>query len=140
MAAMHQLQGKPDPIIHEMAYLQQVLRGVKRCQAKASVRECPRLPISPELLLKLHSVWCGGSMINRDQRMLWAAAILCLFGFLRCGEITVPSEESYEECSRLSVSDVTVDNMSCPLMLKVHLKASKTDPFGWALTSLLVVE
>ena len=132
LAAVRQLHlagGKPDPIIHEMARLQQVLRGVKRIQAKAGMRERPRLPISPELLLKLRSVWLGGSTTDRDQKMLWAASVLCFFGFMRSGEITVPSEESYEECSHLSVLDVTVDNVSCPSMLRVHLKASKTDPF-----------
>ena len=120
MRQLHLAEGKPNPIIHEMARLQQVLRGVKRCQAKAGVRERPRLPISPELLLKLRSVWFRGSTINRDQMMLWAAAVLCFFGFMRSGEITVPSEESYEECSHLSVS-IFNDCFACLCLCVRHV-------------------
>lgn len=61
-----------------------------------------------------------------DGNMLWAAAALCFFGFLHSGEITIPSDSSFDEGAHLSFHDVTVDCLSHP---RVHLKASKTDPF-----------
>ena len=61
--------------------------------------------------------------------MLWAACCLCYFGFLRSGEITVPSKSSYNSGEHLDFQDVAVDSVACPSMLKVRIKASKTDPF-----------
>ena len=61
--------------------------------------------------------------------MLWAACCLCYFGFLRAGEITVPSESAYDPGEHLNFSDIAVDSISNPSMLKVKIKASKTDPF-----------
>ena len=61
--------------------------------------------------------------------MLWAAASLCFFGFLRSGEITVPSDSAYDEGAHLSFEDISVDCIENPQVLKVRIKASKTDPF-----------
>ena len=61
--------------------------------------------------------------------MLWAAASLCFFGFFRSGELTVPTEAGYDPDTHLSFEDVSVDSLSNPQSLQVHLKASKTDPF-----------
>ncbi len=61
--------------------------------------------------------------------MLWAAAYICFFGFLRSGEIVVPSETRYDQSSHLSFGDVRVDDRANPQYLEIHLKASKTDPF-----------
>ena len=51
-----------------------------------------------------------------------------LFGFLRAGEVVVPSDSGYDSCVHLSYGDVRVD-ASSPKYLEVQLKASKTDPF-----------
>ena len=61
--------------------------------------------------------------------MLWAASTLCFFGFMRSGEIIVPSDTTFEDSTHLTFADVAVDNLTSPSMLRVHLKASKTDPF-----------
>lgn len=50
-------------------------------------------------------------------------------GFFRSGEITVLSESSFDEGAQLTFRDVTVDCIEDPHVLKVRLKASKTDPF-----------
>ena len=60
--------------------------------------------------------------------MLWAAACLCFFALIRSGEVTVPSDTVYIEGAHLSFKDVTIDYMETPRMLKVKIKASKTDP------------
>ena len=58
--------------------------------------------------------------------MLWAAATLCFFGFLRSGEITVPSDAAFDPSCHLTFQDISVDQVSDPQLLRVHLK---TDPF-----------
>ena len=61
--------------------------------------------------------------------MLWAAATLCFFGFLRSGEITIPSDSAFDKGAHLGFSDMTVDCFHHPQVTRVCLKASKTDPF-----------
>ena len=48
------------------------------------------------------------------------------FGFLRAGEATSrPGEEA-----AIQIGDVAVDSHSSPSMVCIHLRKSKTDPFG----------
>ncbi len=61
--------------------------------------------------------------------MLWAACLLCFFGFLRSGEITIPDASSYDPSAHLNYSDIAVDNPLAPSIIQIRLKASKTDPF-----------
>ena len=61
--------------------------------------------------------------------MLWAAYCMAFFGFLRAGEITVPSFKVYDQEGHLSVGDVALDSQRDPAVIRVHIKESKTDPF-----------
>ena len=62
--------------------------------------------------------------------MQFAAASLCSFRFFfRSGAFNIPSVTSCNEGSHLSFNDVTVDCVQDPRILRVHLKASKIDPF-----------
>ena len=61
--------------------------------------------------------------------MLWATVSLCFFGFLRSGEVVVPSDNGYDQNQHLSFQDIAVDNPENPSYLRVSLKQSKTDPF-----------
>lgn len=124
---LHIAEGYGDPLISRMARLEQVLKGVKSTQAKG-IRKKVRLPITPELLLKLKGVWSREGS-DRDGGMLWAAASLCFFAFLRSGEISVPSNSAYDAGAHLSFNDVATDSLESPQILKIRLKASKTDPF-----------
>ena len=90
--------------------------------------EAKRLPITPDILLKLQKEWCQEKQ-GWSGTMLWAAASLCFFGFFRSGEITVPSEAGFDPGAHLSFSDIAVDSLENPQMLQVRLTASKTDPF-----------
>lgn len=125
---LHIAEGFGDPNISGMAKLEQVLKGIKSTQAKG-VKKTPRMPITPELLLKLKCAWIKGTGRDRDGCMLWAAAALCFFAFLRSGEITVPSDTAFDDKAHLSFRDVTTDSLKNPTTLKVRIKASKTDPF-----------
>ena len=48
---------------------------------------------------------------------------------MRAGEFTVPSDPGNDASTHLSDKDMLVDSKSNPGMVKLHLKASKTDPF-----------
>ena len=48
---------------------------------------------------------------------------------MRSGELTIPTASAYDEGAHLSFDDVAVDCVHDPHILRVHLKASKTDPF-----------
>ena len=124
---LHIADGLGDPGISKMARLEQVLRGIKSMQARGKVKERQRLPISIELLHKMRGVWMREA--SADARMLWAASSLCFFGFFRSGELTVPSNTAYDEGAHLSFSDIAVDSLDNPQLLKVRVKSSKTDPF-----------
>ena len=61
--------------------------------------------------------------------MIWAASLTCFFGFLRSGEITVPSLSGYDPSVHLNYNDISVDCPSNPCIIKVRIKASKIVPF-----------
>ena len=111
-----------------MPRLEQVVKGVKATQVKEGKKVKARLPITPELLLGMKQAW-SQEQDSRDVVMLWATVSVCFFGFLRAGEICVPSDSSYDEGAHLNFKDVSVDSMEKPSRLKIRIKASKTDPF-----------
>ncbi len=130
LAAIRQVsiqQDEGDPHISNMAKLELVLHGIKRVQALSQTAPT-RQPITIELLDKLRGSWLAGTP-TWDERMLWAAASVCFFGFFRSGEITVPGDQSFDESCHLTAADVTIDSHRNPSMLRIRLKASKTDPF-----------
>ncbi len=61
--------------------------------------------------------------------MIWAAATICFFGFLRAGEVVAPAHGSFDPTRHLTYADIRIDNSTCPRMVEVRIKASKTDPF-----------
>ena len=118
--------GLGDPQMADLPQLGYVMRGYKKSASRPPAK--PRLPVTPAILLKLKSVW--ETREDRfNARMLWAAACMCFFGFLRSGEIVIPSDSSYDPAAHLSYGDVRVDSTSAPSFIEVHIKSSKTDVF-----------
>ena len=74
-----------------------VLRGIKKEHSKQANITKSRLPITPNILLKLRSVWEE----EASNIMLWAACCTCYFGFLRSGEISIPSDRGYDPSAHL---------------------------------------
>ena len=107
-----------------MAKLEQVLKGIKATQAKG-VKRTVRLPITPELFLKLKVAWTKGAGQDRDGCMLWAAA--CCGRQQHCSCAQGRSDTAYDEEAHLSVQDITADSLQNPRTLKVRIKASKTE-------------
>ena len=117
------------PELCSMPRLNQVLRGIKIRQSKSgTVRQQPRLPITPEVLLRIKSTW-EREGINTDRIMLWAAFTTCFFGFMRSGEICKEMDESISRTGGLTPQDVEIDNLQNPQTLRIRLRHSKTDPF-----------
>ena len=104
---------------------------MKRSQGEVDKRE--RLPITPPLLRKIKSVW-DGQVQDYDIVMLWAACCLAYFGFLRAGELTVPSDSAFDPSIHLSWGNLAVDNPESPAIMSVTLKASKMNPFRKGVT------
>ena len=61
----------------------------------------------------------------------------CFFGFLRSGEVTVPSLRDYDSTAPLSHGDVMFDSQCTPTMAQINIKASKTDHFRKRVTICL---
>ena len=103
--------GGGDPRAESMLLLALALRSTKREQA--GVEKRTRLPITPLILEKLRRVW-NRNPSNPDHVMLWAACCVAFFGFLRSGELTSPDVGDFDPGQHLSVSDVTVDEVTNP--------------------------
>lgn len=131
LSALRRLQianNHPDPNISSFPKLESVIRGIKLEQAKTKGANPTRLPITPDILHKLRSFFESRGQ-EADSFMLWAAICTCFFGFMRSGEMTVPSESAFDPASHLCFEDVSIDDITAPSVVKLRLKASKTDPF-----------
>ena len=126
---LHISEGYGDPFSPGLYRLHYVLRGVKRAEGMADVTKRERRPVTPDLLRKIKGVWDPRAG-EADVVMLWAACCLAYFGFMRIGELIVPSDGAYDASAHLSWGDITVDDPACPSRMEVRIKASKTDPSG----------
>lgn len=107
--------------------LELVLKGIK----KEKARDAPpasRLPVTIEIMKSIKAV-LESNAAHYDNVLLWAACCLAFFGFLRCGEFTVPSQAEYDPDTHLSLADIALDNKVNPGVIQVTIKQSKTDPF-----------
>ncbi len=121
--------GLPEPrAFSSLPRLQLVQRGIQRSYLTREPKNV-RLPITPAILHKLHGVWSAQNH-DGDTAMLWAAALVCFYGFCRAGEISIPSLSAYEARKHLSWGDVMADSTSDPKVVQVHIKYSKTDQLG----------
>jgi len=135
LSSVRQLQiskGLPDPRVGSMAKLSQVLKGIRSSSAGTSKVQ---LPITPHILARIKDNWEANGL-NNDKRMIWAAMMLCFFGFFRSGELCVPSMSLFDTTRHLSVADVLAitDGSGNPVQLQIRLKRSKTDREGVGVT------
>ena len=121
-------QSHPDPFIKDMPKLHYVLRGIKSEQVKKDSPQHQRLPVTPTILHKIHQVLLRKPN-DFNNIMLWSAFLLCFFGFLRSGEITIPDASAYDPSVHLNFNDIAADNPNSPKILRIRIKASKNDPF-----------
>ena len=119
--------GLGDPVMVRMPQLQYVLKGARR--RLSGRQKQTRLPITPEILRQLKRTW-EQHPSKADARMLWAAATLCFFAFLRMGEAVAPSDSGFYPRLHLSYGDVRVNSTQDPTWMHVHIKQSKCDQFA----------
>ena len=112
------------------------MRGIKKHQAELLSGQQSRLPITPDILSNIKKVWDTTSK-EHDTIMLWVACCLAFFGFLRIGEITVPSDSGYDPSTHLSLADVAFNHATDPSQMDIFIKQSKTDPFRKGVTLTL---
>ena len=128
---MQVVLGLPEPRqFSSLPRLKLVQSGIQRTQLERSPGNTRiRLSITSDILIKIRSHW---SQVDPSPTyvMLWAAAVLCFFGFFRSGEITLPSTKAFDQSQHLAWGDIAIDDRSNPSMLKVHLKKSKMDQAG----------
>lgn len=125
---LHITEGREDPFLAPLNRLHYTLRGAKRDEASRGGNVRERLPISPNILRQIKATWESRGR-DPDKVMLWAAACLGFFGFLRAGEFTVQSDAEYDPGVHLNRKDIAVDDPRKPTILRVTIKQSKTDPF-----------
>lgn len=131
LSAIRRLQivkGLGDPFASSWPLLEYTLRGLKLRQARDKSRPEKRLPVTPDILRKLRKVWSEDTQCV-DNIMLWAVCCMCFYGFLRSGEVTLTSGQDYDPEADLSEGNVALDDLDNPKAVRVHIKASKTDPF-----------
>ena len=113
--------GLADPKISEMQQLEYITKGFRKL---AGGKARPRLPTTPAILESLRKYWTSSSELERhDSTMLWAASCMCFFGFLRTGEVVVPSDSGYDPAVHLSYGDVKIDAIRNPCYIEVTIKA-----------------
>ena len=118
--------GLPDPSIATFPRLTYLLKGIHRSLPDHARGR--RLPITPEVLEKMHAVWLQEPM-TFDKVMLCAAGCLGFFGFMRSGEFTSTAPHT-SSGHMLSLGDISIDSRVNPQVVVVHLRHSKTDPFS----------
>ena len=87
-----------------------------------------RLPITAAIMTRIHSTVVQNPN-DYHIIMIWAACSLAFFGFLRCGEFTIPSISDFDPQAHLTIDDIAIDNHITSSTIHVRIKQSKTDPF-----------
>ena len=120
--------GMLDPGLDSLPWLGYVLRGIHRSHPALPSRR--PLPITPDLMRLLFDTWSQTPPSTcYDTEMLWAACCMAFFSFMRAGEFTCLSMQSFMN-TMLSPRDISIDSRENPTVVSVYLWQSKTDPFG----------
>ena len=84
---------------HLTPRLELVLKGIKKESAPRRLR----LPITLDVMEKIKRVLLQHPK-DPENVMMWAACCTTFFGFLRCGEFTIPSLATYDPEVHLSLA------------------------------------
>ncbi len=72
-----------------------------------------------------------------SRHALGSSLYVFFFGFLRSGEFTVPTTQSYDHEAHLSLGDIAIDSHTAPSMVHIRIKQSKTDPIRQGVDTFL---
>ena len=101
--------------------------GYQEMYRAASMHETPD---HSRLLRALEGYW-HSNLADNDYTMLWGAACICFFSFMRAGELVAPSDSSFDPSYHLAFADVLLNSQDSPSYIVVRINASKMDPFRW---------
>ena len=89
--------GLPEPrAFSSLPQLRLVQAGIQRSHREQMPQQSRvRLPITPAILRNMRSA-LESRATDPDTIMVWAVAVMCFFGFLRSGEITVPTTTGFD--------------------------------------------
>lgn len=118
----HIANGIGDPMRGRLK-LELLLRGVKRSKP---IKPNARLPVTPMILRAIYKVLAVDPN-DEDNVMFWAACCLGFSAFLRSGEFTVKSAQSFDPDWDMMPSDIAVNSVEEPTRMYVKIKGSKTD-------------
>ena len=71
-------------------------------------------------MTRMHNIFTHISN-NYHSIMMWAACSLAFFGFFRCREFTVPSEDDFDSEAHLTLQDIAVDDHINPSTIHVRI-------------------
>ena len=108
-------------------YLEQVLYRIKKKQLKPGTN-CERLPITVDLVQQIYSV-LSCNIQDYNSVLMWAACCTAFFGLLCCSQFAVPSTNDYDPAVHLSLQDIAIDSHTTPVVNRLNITHSKTDPF-----------
>ena len=119
---LHISEGHRDPLEGSLQ-LSLLMKGARRTKPSKGDQ---RLPITPLILNKMYEI------LNREpqkyeNKLLWAACCLGLFAFLSSGEFTIKPGEDFDPTWHLTINDISVDSLTDPSKIQIHIKGSKTD-------------
>ena len=77
------------------------MKGIKYGQAKTKQNQRTRLPITPAILLQMCNSWEQQVDSSRDNNVVGSSYAL-FFGFLRSGEVTVPSDGAFDSKAHMN--------------------------------------
>ena len=121
----HIASNVPEPDRAKIQKLKIVSNGITRVSALKTKETHTRLPITPDILRRIYTLWQPNR--HEYQTILVGCEHAMLFGFFRMGELTIPNDKVYDYSIHLSPGDIATDSHTNPTMLQVHLKTSKTD-------------
>ena len=90
------------------ACVQLVLKGIKKMQLHNKPLK-QRFPITAAIMTCIHST-VAQNPNDYHSIMIWAACSLAFFGFLRCGEFTIPSDSDFDPQAHLTIAYHTIYN------------------------------
>ena len=117
-------------------YLELVIKGIKREQLQ---RKSPRqrLPITADIMANIYTA-LAHTPNDPHCIMMWAACCIAFFGFLRCSEFNVPTQQKFDPEVHLTVNDIAINNKITPSVVRVTIKQSRLTLFDKELTCFLV--
>ena len=117
--------------------LERILKGITKI---GTVQRQPRLPITIDILRLLVFFVSQGCFGFTEDTMFIAAINLAFFGFLHCREFTMTSCQDLKQAQHLCMKNIVFcPSFDQPTSMTVHLKYSKTDPFGHGHTLTLFI-